>query len=331
MQESMTAQRESAARGHAPFHKSRSLSSRRKRSRGSGVLLLLAAPGIAWFLIFAYAPMAGLVVAFKNFDVSKGIFNSPWSGLDNFKYFIESGDAPAIVLNTLVLNVLFLAATLAAGLMLAIMLNELRARVFKKFMQSAIFFPYFVSPIVISIILQVILAGAGGHGGAVNDALGIFSLPEVSWYTEPGPWPWILTIVKVWQLGGYMSVIFLAAITAIPEDVYEAAMLDGATRARMALSITLPLLKPTAAILIVLGVGRIFYGDFGTIFAIVGDNGTLFSTTDVIDTYVFRSLRTIGDFGTTAAIGLFQSVVGFILVTVAVLIQRRYSKESSIL
>jgi putative aldouronate transport system permease protein len=331
MQQSMTAQQGKPSLSDESSRKPRKERARRRRSRGSGVLLLLAAPGIAWFLVFAYAPMAGLVVAFKNFSVSQGIFNSPWSGLDNFKYFIESGDATAIVLNTLVLNVLFLTATLGAGLMLAIMLNELRARVFKKFMQSAIFFPYFVSPIVISIILQVILAGAGGHGGAVNDALGIFNLPEVSWYTEAGPWPWILTIVKIWQLGGYMSVIFLAAITAIPEDVYEAAMLDGASRARMAVSITLPLLKPTAAILIVLGVGRIFYGDFGTIFAIIGDNGTLFSTTDVIDTYVFRSLRTIGDFGTTAAIGLFQSVVGFILVTAAVLIQRRYSKESSIL
>jgi putative aldouronate transport system permease protein len=331
MQQSMTAQQGKPSLSDESSRKPRNERARRGRSRGSGVLLLLAAPGIAWFLVFAYAPMAGLVVAFKNFSVSQGIFNSPWSGLDNFKYFIESGDAPAIVLNNLVLNVLFLSATLGAGLALAIMLNELRARVFKKFMQSAIFFPYFVSPIVISIILQVILAGAGGHGGAVNDALGIFNLPEVSWYTEAGPWPWILTIVKIWQLGGYMSVIFLAAITAIPEDVYEAAMLDGASRARMALSITLPLLKPTAAILIVLGVGRIFYGDFGTIFAIIGDNGTLFSTTDVIDTYVFRSLRTIGDFGTTAAIGLFQSVVGFILVTAAVLIQRRYSKESSIL
>ncbi|MFE4080953.1 ABC transporter permease subunit [Arthrobacter sp. NtRootA1] len=303
----------------------------RKAGKGSWALLLLAAPGIIWFFVFSYAPMAGLVVAFKNFSVSKGIFGSPWNGLDNFKYFIASGDAPRIVTNTLVLNVLFLAASLAAGLLLAVMLNELRARFFKRFMQSAIFFPYFVSPIVISIMLQVLLSGAQGNGGAVNDMLGIFNLPQVSWYTEPGPWPWILTIVKVWQMGGYMSVIFLAAITSIPEEVYEAGMLDGASRTKMAVSITLPLLRPTAAILLVLGVGRIFYGDFGTIYAIVGDNGTLFSTTDVIDTYVFRSLRTIGDFGTTAAIGLFQSIVGFILITAAVLVQRKYSKETTIL
>jgi putative aldouronate transport system permease protein len=185
--------------------------------------------------------------------------------------------------------------------------------------------------VVIAIMLQVLLSGPNGSGGVVNDALTGFGLPTVDWYTESGPWPWILTFVKVWQLGGYMSVIFLAAITSIPEEVYEAAALDGASRARMARSITTPLLLPTLGILIVLGVGRIFFGDFATIYAIVGDNGTLFPTTDVIDTYVFRSLRQIGDFGTTAAIGLFQSVVGFVLVSAAVLIQRRYSKETSLL
>jgi len=309
----------------------RSSGRRRAALRGNVWLGVLALPAVAFFLVFSYAPMAGLVVAFKEFDISKGIFGSPWNGLDNFRYFFSSGDAGRILLNTLVLNVLFLAATLAAGVTLAIMLNEIRGRYFKRAAQSTIFFPYFVSPVVIAIMLQVLLSGPAGSGGAVNDALVGFGLPTVNWYTEPGPWPWILTVVKVWQLGGYMSVIFLAAITSIPEDVYEAGQIDGASRAQMALRITLPLLKPTAAVLLVLGVGRIFYGDFGTIYAIVGDNGTLFPTTDVIDTYVFRSLRQIGDFGTTAAIGLFQSVVGFVLVSTAVLIQRRYSKETSLL
>ncbi|MET3420956.1 putative aldouronate transport system permease protein [Actinoplanes tereljensis] len=292
---------------------------------------LLAVPALLYLIVFHYLPMAGLVVAFKEFDISQGIFGSPWSGLDNFRYFFSSGDAGRILLNTIFLNVLFLAATLAAGVTLALMLNEIRGRFFKRIAQSAVFFPYFVSPIVISIILQVLLAGVGGSGGLVNDALLGLGLPQVSWYTEPGPWPWILTFVKVWQLGGYMSVIFLAAITSIPEEVYEAGAIDGASRAQLAWRVTLPMLRPTAAILLVLGVGRIFYGDFGTIYAIVGDNGTLFPSTDVIDTYVFRSLRQLGDFGTTAAVGLFQSVVGFVLVTIAVLIQRRYSKENSIL
>lgn len=310
---------------------------RKRRTRGkvtartSWSVGLLALPAVVFFLVFNYLPMAGLVVAFKEFDVNLGIFGSPWNGLANFVYFLESGDAARILFNTLFLNVLFLGATLAAGILLAIMLNEIRGTFFKRASQSVVFFPYFVSPVVISIILQVLLAGASGGGGAVNDAMTGFGLPTVDWYNEPGPWPWILTVVKVWQLGGYLSVIFLAAITGIPEEVYEAGMIDGASRAQMAWRITLPLLKPTAAVLLVLGVGRIFYGDFGTIYAIIGDNGTLFENTDVIDTFVFRALRQLGDFGTTAAVGLFQSVVGFILVVIAVLIQRKYSKETSIL
>jgi putative aldouronate transport system permease protein len=307
--------------------------SRRRRlsSRDSLVLLLLAVPGIAWFLVFAYGPMVGLVVAFKAFNIRDGIFGSPWNGLANFRYFLMSGDAATIVFNTVFLNALFLGASLFAGLVLALMLNEIRGGPYRRFMQSVIFFPYFVSPIVISIMLQVILSGVGGRGGLVNNLLSVVDLPQVSWYTEPGAWPWILTIVKVWQLGGYTSVIFLAAITSISEEVYEAAALDGASRWRMAVSITVPLLLPTFAVLVVLGVGRMFFGDFATIYAIVQDNGVLFPTTDVIDTYVFRSLRMIGDFGTTAAIGLFQSVVGFVFVAAAVLVQRRFHKESSIL
>jgi putative aldouronate transport system permease protein len=303
----------------------------RFRLRDRATILMLAAPALTILTVFAYLPMAGLVVAFKRFNITDGVFRSPWAGLDNFTFFFSSGDASRVLLNTVVLNVLFLASTLVVGLMLAIMLNEIRSKFFRRPLQSAIFFPYFVSPIVVSVILQVLLAGVGGRGGAVNEMLSIFSLPSVSWYTEPGPWPWILTIVKVWQLGGYTSIIFLAAITAIPEEVYEAGALDGASRARMALHITAPLLRPTAAVLILLGVGRIFFGDFGTIYAIVGDNGTLFPTTDVIDTYVYRALRMQGDFGTTAAIGLFQSVVGFLLISIATVITRRYSRETSLI
>jgi len=304
---------------------------RRAARRGSWVLLLLAAPGVIWFAVFCYLPLVGLVVAFKNFNVSQGIFGSQWDGLQNFQYFLASGDAFTIIRNTLFLNALFLSGSLLTGLVLALMLNEVRLTLFKRAAQSIVFFPYFISPIVISIILQVLLAGVNGQGGAVNDLFGVFDLPQVSWYTTPGPWPWILTIVKMWQLGGYTSVIFLAAITSIPEEMYEAGAIDGASRFRLARSITTPLLGPTLGILVVLGVGRIFFGDFATIYAIVGDNGILFPTTDVIDTYVFRSLLTLGDFGVTAAIGLFQSVVGFVFVTAAVLVQRRLNKESSIL
>ncbi len=153
---------------------------RKPTTKGTLPLLLLALPGVVWFLIFAYAPMAGLIVAFKDFNVSQGIFGSAWAGLNNFKYFFASGDAPRIVFNTLFLNVLFLGASMLAGLLIALMLNEIRGQLYRRFMQSTIFFPYFVSPIVISIMLQVVLSGVGGRGGLLNDMLSVVQFPQVS-------------------------------------------------------------------------------------------------------------------------------------------------------
>ena len=181
------------------------IAARRKRglsSRDSLVLLLLALPGIAWFAVFAYGPMAGLVVAFKDFNVRDGIFGSPWNGFANFRYFLASGDALTIVINTLFLNALFLSASLLAGLILALMLNEIRGSLYRRFMQSTIFFPYFVSPIVISIMLQVILSGVGGSGGLLNNLLSVIDVPQVSWYTEPGAWPWYMPSGRGWKVAG---------------------------------------------------------------------------------------------------------------------------------
>lgn len=309
----------------------RGMRKRRRSLHRDRSLVLLAIPAVIFFAVFSYAPLAGLVVAFKDFNVRDGVLGSPWNGLDNFRFFFESGNAARIIGNTIFLNVLFIVATMATAVILAIAINEIRHRTLRRFLQSSVFLPYFISPIVISVMLQAFLAGVGGQGGLVNEVFNAFSLPSVSWYQEPGPWPWILTGVKVWQLAGYFSIIYLAAITAIPEEVYEAGVLDGASRAQMALRITLPYLVPVTIILVMLSIGRIFFGDFATIYAIVQDNGILFPTTDVIDTYVFRSLRTSGDFGMTAAVGLFQSVVGFVLVAGAALLVRRFARESSIL
>lgn len=291
-------------------------------------ILVLALPALAFFAVFSYGPMVGAIVAFKDFNVVEGIFGSPWNGLENFRFFFESGNAGRVIRNTLVLNALFIGGTIIAGMAMAVMINEIRFRLLKRAAQSVIFLPYFISPIVISVMLQAFLSGFGGSGGVVNNMLGGLGISPVSWYTEPGAWPWILTIVKIWQLAGYTSIIYLAAMTAIPPDVYEAAVLDGASRWKIALRVTVPLIMPVTVILLILQVGRIFMGDFGTIYAIIGDNGTLFPTTDVIDTYVFRALRTSGDLGMTAAVGLFQSVVGFILIAATALIARRVSRKS---
>lgn len=298
--------------------------------RESWTLYLLAIPGMVFFLIFSYSPMAGMIVAFKNFNIEQGIWGSPWNGLENFRFFFQSGAAQTVIVNTLFLNTLFIVATTVTSVGLAILINEIRLHAFKRVIQSTIFLPYFMSWVVISLMLQGFLSGIGGQHALMNEFLNVFALPAVDWYNTPSLWPVILTGLKVWQSAGYLSIIYLAAITSIPTDIYEAARIDGASSAQIAWRITLPLLIPTILILLILAVGRIFYGDFGMIYAIIGDNGVLYKTADVIDTYVFRALRVDGDFGQAGAVGLFQSLVGFVLVVIANGVSRRYSEDTAL-
>lgn len=303
---------------------------RRGKRRHDISLYLMAVPGIVFFLVFSYVPMLGIIVAFKSFNPVQGILRSPWAGLTNFDFLFASGQLVHVLWNTVFLNTLFIVATNLAAITLAILFNEIHIKATKRVAQSVILLPYFMSWMVVSLMLQELLSGIGGQGALFNSLLGDVGLHGLNWYADPTPWPWILTIVKLWQGAGYLSIIYLAAITSISDDVYEAAMIDGATRARMAWRITLPLLTPTTMILLILSVGRIFYGDFGMIYGIIGDNGPLFPTTDVIDTYVFRALRDTGDISGAAAAGLFQSVCGFVLVLVANWIARRHAPESAI-
>lgn len=293
-------------------------------------LYLLALPGVAFLLVFSYTPMFGIVVAFKDFDVTKGILGSDWNGLQNFVYFFQSEILGRILFNTLFLNVLFILATTFTSVLLAILINEIRLRFLQRLFQSTIFLPYFMSWIVISMILQGFIGGIGGQESLVNTWLGFVGIPSINWYLQPSVWPILLTFLKVWQGAGYLSIIYLAAITSISPEIYESARIDGCSSAQMAWRITVPLLIPTILIMLLLSVGKIFYGDFGMIYSLVGDNGTLFSTTDVIDTYVFRALRESGNLGMTAAVGLFQSAVGLILVLLVNWISRRYSDNTSL-
>jgi putative aldouronate transport system permease protein len=296
----------------------------KKRKRRDLLLYALALPGVLFFLIFSYSPMFGIVVAFKNFDIMLGVLDSPWNGLDNFKFFFSSSDAGRVIFNTIFLNILFIATTTFSSVWLAIVLNEIRLKMFKRITQSLLLLPYFMSWIVISMMVQQLLGGLAGNPPLLNQWLSALHLQGTDWYFKPALWPAILTVIKVWQGAGYLSIIYLAAITSISEDVYEAARIDGATSAQVAFRITLPMLIPTMLILLLLSVGGIFHGDFGMIYSVIGDNGTLFPTTDVIDTYVFRALRVDGDIGMAAAIGLFQSLVGLVMVVTVNWIARRY-------
>ncbi|RCX19599.1 putative aldouronate transport system permease protein [Fontibacillus phaseoli] len=307
----------------------------RNKGRGSKLkqiarnpfLYAMAVPGLLFFLIFSYLPIYGIIIAFKDYDFSKGITGSEWVGFKNFDYFFTSDDFWTVLRNTLVLNALFIFFTTVAAVLIALMFNEIRNKYFKRISQSLIFLPYFMSWIVVGMIVQSMF---GGEEPMINAWLQNIGMEPVNWMFESKLWPTILTVIRVWQGAGYLSIIFLAAITGISEDLYEAARIDGASKLQIMSRITLPLLVPTIMIMTLLAVGRIFNGDFAMIYAIIGDNSLLYPTTDVIDTFVFRSMRQLHDFGMSSAVGLFQSVMGLTFVIIANWVTRKLSKESAL-
>jgi len=274
-------------------------------------LYLLALPGILFLLIFAYTPMIGHLLAFQNYRLSDGLFGSEWVGFRNFEFFFGSKDWLRVTWNTVFLNGLFLVFGLGTAVMLAVLLNEVTGKWFKKTAQSFVFLPYFISWLVVSMMVQTMFSSTEGM---MNQALTALGSEGVDWYLTPSVWPYILTFVYVWKVAGYNSIIFLASITGISSEYYESAKMEGASRFQQIIYITLPLLRPIIIIMTLLGIGRIFYGDFGMIYAIIGDVGVLFPTTDVIDTYAYRALRQMGNFSMSSAIILYQSFMGLIAV-----------------
>lgn len=288
---------------------------------------LLVVPAVLYVFIFSYATYPYLLIAFQKFNYGKGIMGSEWVGLENFKFFFQSSDALLITWNTIKLNVLFLASGTVFAVGIALLFNEIRHRLFKKVAQTAMIFPHFLSWIIVSYIMYGLFAT---DFGIINKAIMFFGGDPVNWYSKPDAWPEILVGMRIWKEAGMSSIIYLATITGIDQSMYEASDIDGATRWQKMTKITLPLLTPTIAILTLLNLGKIFYGDFGMLYAIIGDNAVLYPTTDVIDTYVFRALRQVGDPSNAAAIGLFQSIVGFIFVMTANGFTRKYFKEGAL-
>jgi putative aldouronate transport system permease protein len=272
-------------------------------------------------------PMQGHLLAFKKYRLADGIWGSEWVGFDNFMFFFTSPDWLRVTFNTLLLNGLFIALGLTCSALLAVLLNEIRKPIVKKLSQSFIFLPYFISWLVVSLMVFTFL---NTTDGLLNQLLNVFGIQNIGWYQHPNAWPAILTIIYIWKFAGYFSVIFLAAMTGISKEYYEAAEIDGATRLQQILHITLPLIKSVFVMLALLGIGRIFYGDFGMIYGIVGDNGVLFSTTDVIDTYSFRALRQLGNFSMAAAVVFYQAIMGLICIVVFNGIVRKIDEDSKL-
>ncbi len=289
-------------------------------------LYLLTVPGIIFFLIFSYLPMGGLVIAFQDYSMRKGIFGSSFNGINNFKFLFATGDIWRITGNTLFLNLLFIIFTTAMSVFLAILFSEVKNRKFKRITQTISILPNFVSWTVIALFLDAFIDTNTGMISRALQQTGV----TVDIYSTASYWPSILVFLKIWQGAGYGAIVYIATIVGIDPQIYEAADIDGATRMQKITRITLPMLKPTIILMSLFSVGRIFYGDFGMIYALVGDNSLIFSTTDVIDTYVYRMMRTLRNYGMSSATGLFQSVLGFVFILCVNGIARRIEPDSAL-
>jgi putative aldouronate transport system permease protein len=294
--------------------------------RKHSALFLISLPAIVAFLFVAYLPMFGLVIAFKNYSYDKGILGSPWAGLENFKFFFTSQDALRVTRNTLLLNGSFIVLGTAVALVLAVMLSEVSRRAVKIY-QTVLFVPYFLSWVVVGYLTYGFL---NRDLGVANSILRAFGAAPIDWYSDRVYWPAILTITYIWKNAGYLAIIFYTGILGIDPTLYEAASIDGASRPAQTWYVTLPSIKALIIMMLILSIGKIFYSDFGLFYFIPRDIGTLYPTTDVIDTYVYRSLRVLGDLGMASAAGFYQSIVGFVLVLGSNLIVRKTSPENAL-
>lgn len=290
-------------------------------------LYLMMLPGLIYVFINNYIPMAGIVIAFKRINYRIGILKSPFVGLDNFEYLFKTKDAWIITRNTLLYNATFIILGTILAITVAILLNEIGSTRLKSTYQSLILLPFLVSIVVVSYLVYAFLSMDVGYFNGIRESLG---LKPISWYTTTKYWPFILVIVQSWKTFGYSTIIYYATLVGIDRAYYEAATVDGAGRRHQIWFITLPLLKPTIITLVLLQVGRIFYSDFGLFYQVPMNSGPLYAVTNTIDTYVYRGLLQSNNVGMASAAGVYQSLVGFVLVFVANYVVSKLSKENAL-
>ena len=289
--------------------------------------MLMAAPSVVWIFIFSYIPMAGLLIALKDYRNNLGFFGSKWVGLRNFTYLFATKAAREITFNTLFMNFVFILTTLIASLAVAVLMFQIHTHYLARLYQSALFLPYFISYVIVAAFVFAFLST---NDGLVNRTLINLGLDKIQWYSEAGYWRPILTLVNLWKGVGFWSIVYFAGILAINPEFYEAARVDGASGWHLTIHVTLPLLMPLVIINVLLSIGRIFYADFGLFYQVPRDQGLLYATTNVLDTYVFRALKTTGDIGMASAAGFYQAIVGFLLVLGSNLIVRRIDPDKSL-
>lgn len=295
-----------------------------KQVHHNRILLLMMLPSIVFLLIFAYIPLGGIVLAFENYSDSLGIFHSQWVGLQNFEFFFITGDAARVTENTALYNIAFIVVNTVLQLGLAILLSELKGKWFKKSAQTIMFLPYFLSWVVIGAIGYNLFSYSSG---TVNEILRMFHQSPVDIYNSPGPWRFIMVAFYAWQQVGWGTMLYFAAIVGIDKVMYEAADIDGANVFQRIWRITIPSVRPTMMILILLQVGHIFRGQFQMFWQLTGQSPTLFPTTDVIDTYVYRTLLQSQNIGVSAAMGVYQSVLCVITILIVNYLVGRVDKD----
>lgn len=305
----------------------------KKKKRDIGRFLplyLMLVPGAVYLIINNYLPMAGLVIAFKKIDYSLGIFQSPWVGLDNFTYLFSNNDALNAIRNTILYNLAFIFLGNLLAITVAIALDLASNKFLKNFSQVVFLIPFLLSTVIVSYIVFAFLSPSNGFVN--NSILPVFGIEKaIKWYNEARYWPFILTLVFLWMSFGYSSIIYYSSVISIDKTYYEAAVMDGASAWQQIIYITLPILKPTIITLVLLAVGRICYSDFGLFYLIPQHSGLLYSTTQTIDTFVYRALLELNDVGRSAAAGFLQSLVGFVFVFGANWLVKRLDRDSALL
>lgn len=288
------------------------------------IMFLMLLPALVFFLINSYIPMVGIYYAFTRFDFNTSLFNSEFVGFENFKFLWRSGILWRLTVNTLGYNLAFIVLGNALAVILAILLSELKLKWFKKMTQSILFLPYFISFVILSVIVYNLF---NYESGFLNTMLQSLNMEPIDVYNTPWMWVPLIIVFYLWKHLGYSMIIYLAAITGISDEYYEAAKIDGANIFQRVWHITIPMLKTTFVVLLLFALGSIMKGQFDLFYQLVGNNGVLYNATDILDTYVYRSLKVTFDMGMATAAGLYQSAFGFILVVTVNYIIRRINEE----
>lgn len=288
-------------------------------------LLAIALPGLVYLFINNYIPMAGIFIAFKKINYAKGIFKSPWCGLENFKFLFQSNSTFIMLRNTVLYNLLFIFLGTILAVALAIFMSEILRSRMSKFFQAGLVLPNLISMVIVSYMVYAFL---NPENGLINNS--VLKSMGINWYSEAKYWPYILTIVFIWKNVGYTSIVYIASIAGIDPGLYEAARIDGAGKFKQIFMITIPQIRSTIVIMVLLAIGRIFTSDFGLFYQVPMNSGALTNTTQTIDTYVYRALTQMNNIGMASAAGLFQSIVGFVLVLTANFVVRRIEPDNSL-